>query len=353
MMSVREKRQSATAEAVRSVMKRHGRWSRLEIGFWLIAVAAWFLLPGEHLILTEIVIFAILALSIDLVLGYAGIVTLGQAAMYGVGAYASGLLSIHVTGEPLTGLLVAALAGALIAFPTSFLLLRGADLTRLMVTLGVAAVLHEIANQASWLTGGADGLQGIAIDPLFGTFEFDIYGHTGYAYSLVVLFILLLLARFVTASPFGYSLKAIRDNPLRASAVGIPVKARLVAVYTLSGAYAGIAGALFTQTQQFISLDVLSFQKSADGLMVLVIGGTGYLYGGLVGALAYELIQDALSSVTPQYWQFWLGALLIAFVITGRDRPRQLINSISARISRPRQPGRLDAVTVADKGKPT
>lgn len=324
---------TALEQRISGVMRKSARWSILELAFWALAVASWFLFPSQHLILNEVVGFAILALSIDLILGYAGIVSLGQAAMYGVGAYASGLFSIHVTGEPLTGLIVGALSGAVVAFPTSFLLLRGGDLTRLMVTLGVAAVFSEIANQTSWLTGGADGLQGITIQPLFGVFDFDIYGHTAYAYSLGVLFILFVLARLIVSSPFGFSLKAIRDNPLRASAIGIPVNARLVAVYTLSGAYAGIAGALFTQTQQFISLDVLSFQKSADGLMVLVIGGTGYLYGGIVGALVYELIQDALSSVTPQYWQFWLGMLLVAFVLIGRDRPRQLVLTLSARLS--------------------
>lgn len=301
--------------AVKASLKRQTRWGLLEIIFWVAAVASWFFLPDQHLILTEITIFAVLALSIDLILGYAGIVTLGQSALYGTGAYASGLFSIYVTGDPLTGLLVGALAGAAVALATSLLLLRGADLTRLMVTLGVAAVLYEIANQAAWLTGGADGLQGITIEPLFGSFDFDIYGHVGYAYCLTVLLVLFVLARYIVASPFGNSLKAIRDNPLRASAVGIPVKARQIAIYTLAGAYAGIAGALFTQTQQFISLDALSFQKSADGLMVLVIGGTGYLYGGMIGALVYELIQDALSSVTPSTGNsgsafFWLPSFL-------------------------------------------
>jgi branched-chain amino acid transport system permease protein len=157
-----------------------------------------------------------------------------------------------------------------------------------------------------------------------------------------------LLARIIVASPFGLSLKAIRDNPLRASAIGIPVKARLVVIYTVAGAYAGIAGALFTQTQQFVSLDALSFQKSADGLMILVIGGTGYLYGGLLGALVYELIQDALSSFTPQYWQFWLGILLVAFVLIGRDRPRQLVQMLSQRLVGKQARGRLAA---AAKGR--
>ncbi|MDE1994261.1 MAG: branched-chain amino acid ABC transporter permease [Rhizobiaceae bacterium] len=332
MTAALDAKRAALPDRVRASLKRGNRWGTLEILFWAAAAASWFLLPSEHLILIEVVGFAILALSLDLMLGYAGIVSLGQAAMYGVGAYASGLFFIYVTGEPITGLLIGALAGAAVALPTSLLLLRGADLTRLMVTLGVAAVFLEIANQASGLTGGADGLQGITIDPLFGRFDFDIYGHTGYAYSLVVLFILVLIARLIVSSPFGFSLKAIRDNPLRASAVGIPVKPRLVAIYTIAGAYAGIAGALFTETQQFVSLDALSFQKSADGLMILVIGGTGYLYGGLLGALVYELIQDALSSLTPQYWQFWLGILLVAFVLTGRDRPRQLVQFLSGRL---------------------
>lgn len=326
--------QSSLAGRVSSRLKVNSRWGTLEVLFWVLAVASWAFLPDEHLILTEVVGYAVLALSIDLILGYAGIVTLGQAAMYGVGAYVSGIFSIYVTGEPLSGLVVAALAGATLALLTSFLLLRGADLTRLMVTLGVAAVLCEIANQAGWLTGGADGLQGITIEPLFGRFEFDIYGHTGYAYSLAVLFVLFILARLLVSSPFGYSLKAIRDNPLRASAVGIPVKARLVVIYTIAGAYAGIAGALFTQTQQFISLDALSFQKSADGLMVLVIGGTGYLYGGLIGALVYKFIQDGLSSLTPQYWQFWVGILLVAFVLIGRDRPRTVVQFASTWVTR-------------------
>ena len=325
---------SSSSARVGAALRRANRWGFLEILLWLLAVAAWFFLPEQHLILAEIVNFAILALSLDLILGYAGIVSLGQSAMYGVGAYAAGLFSAHVTGEPLSGLLVGGLAGAAVAFLTGFLLLRGADLTRLMVTLGVAAVFMEIANQADWLTGGADGLQGVETAPLFGLFEFDIFGRTAYAYSLGVLFVLIVVARIVLASPFGYSLRAIRDNPLRASAVGIPVNARLIAIYTLGGAYAGIAGALFTQTQMFVSLDALSFQKSADGLMILTIGGTGYLYGGVVGALVYKLIQDVLSNLTPQYWQFWIGLLLVAFVLIGRERPRALVRAVSTRLAR-------------------
>ena len=215
---------------------------------------------------------------------------------------------------------MAAIAGAILGFITSFLVLRGSDLTKLMVTLGVALVLGELANQMSWLTGGADGLQGITMGPILGLFEFDIFGTTAYAYSLVVTFLLFVIARRIVVSPYGLSLRAIRDNPLRARAVGIPVNRRLVAVYTLAAAYAGVAGGLLAQTTQFVSLDVLAFHRSADVMLVLVIGGVGYLYGGLIGAVVFKVLQDVLSAWTPQYWQFWIGLILVLLVLAGRER---------------------------------
>jgi len=307
-------------ETVAAALTRKGRWKIGEIVFWLVAFASLFFLPERHLLLNEIAIIGLFAVSLDLILGYAGIVSLGHAAFFGVGAYVAGLTAKHLTGEPLAGLLAAAAAATLLGFVTSFLVLRGADLTRLMVTLGVALVLGEIANQASWLTGGADGLQGIALDPILGTFEFDIFGTTAYAYSLTVLFVLFILARLIVVSPFGLSLRSIRDNSLRARAIGIPVHRRLIAIYMIAAAYAGVAGALLAQTTQFVSLDVLAFHRSADVLLVLVIGGVGYLYGGLVGAVVFKLLQDFLSGLTPQYWQFWIGLVLVVLVLAGRER---------------------------------
>ena len=308
------------------LLSRH-RWRWPEIAFWLAAFAC-LLMPSKHLILNEIAILALFALSLDLILGYAGIVSLGHAAFLGAGAYIAGLFAIHVSGDPLLGLLAAAAACGVLGFITSFLVLRGSDLTRLMITLGVALLLGEIANRAAWLTGGADGLQGITMDPLLGLFNFDLYGRTAFTYSLVVLFVLFLLARRLIHSPFGHSLTAIRDNPLRAAAVGIPVKRRLIAIYTFAAIYAGIAGALLTQTTQFVGLDVLSFQRSADVMLVVIIGGAGYLYGGLIGALGFKFLQDWLSALTPQYWHFWIGLVLVALVLIGRDRPRRLLHSV-------------------------
>jgi branched-chain amino acid transport system permease protein len=323
-----------------------GHWHPLEVLFWVAAFASYYLFPGKHLILTEIAILALFALSLDLILGYAGIVSLGHAAFFGFGAYVAGLLAKHqLVVEPLLALLLAGLAAMLLGFVTSFLVLRGSDLTRIMVTLGVALVLRELANRYAWLTGGADGLQGVSMDPLLGLFRFDMFGRTAHAYALIVLFVLFLLARRLVNSPFGLSLQAIKGNALRAAAVGVAVNARLVAVYSIAAFYAGVAGALLTQTTAFASLDVFSFERSADLLLVLIIGGTGYLYGGLIGAMVFKLMQDYLSTLTPQYWPFWIGLVLVVIVLVGRERFSRWtlpLRSLAARLDwRARQPRRI------------
>ncbi len=320
------------ATAVADRLARRANWRPAEIAFWLAAVASLFLLPGKHLILAEIAILGLFALSLDLILGYAGIISLGHAAFFGFGAYAAGLLAKHaLVTEPILALLVSGLLAAALGFATSFLVLRGSDLTRLMVTLGIAMLLRELANRLDWLTGGADGLQGVVIAPLLGRFDFDITGHVAYVYSLAVLFILFVVARRIAYSPFGLSLVAIKGNVLRAQALGIPVNARLVAIYTIAAGYAGIAGALLTQTTAFCSLDVLSFDRSADLLLMLIIGGTGYLYGGVIGATAFKFMQDWLAGITPQYWLFWIGLVLVAIVLVGRERIGAWARSIGAR----------------------
>ncbi|MBL8590583.1 MAG: branched-chain amino acid ABC transporter permease [Methylobacteriaceae bacterium] len=307
------------------------RWRWWEIAFWLAAAASFVLLPSRHLILAEIAILGLFALSLDLLLGYVGIVSLGHAAFFGVGAYAAGLMAKHVGGEPLLGFAVAVFAAATVGLATSFLVLRGADLTRLMVTLGVAMLLGEAANQWSSLTGGADGLQGMTVAPLLGLFEFDLFGRTAYGYALVVLFLCFLIARRIVNSPYGLSLRAIRDNPLRAAALGIAVDRRIVGVYTLAAAMAGAAGALLAQTTAFVSLDVFDFNRSADVLLVLVIGGAGYLYGGLIGAVFFKIAADLLSAQTPQYWHFWIGLILVVLVLAGRDRLGERLSALARR----------------------
>ncbi|MCP1574528.1 branched-chain amino acid transport system permease protein [Herbaspirillum rubrisubalbicans] len=294
------------------------RWKPLEIVFWLLPVAAYFLFPDYLVLISQVMIVGLFALSLDLILGYAGIVSLGHAAFFGLGAYTAGLLAAHGWGEPLSGLLLAALVAAIGGFLVSFLVVRGADLTRLMVTLGIGLMLFEAANKAAFITGGVDGLSGMVMDKIFGVFEFDLTGRVAYVYSLVVLFLLFVVLRRLVNSPFGLGLRGIREGARRMPAIGADVNRRLVVIFTVAAAVAGVAGALLAQTTQFVGLDVLGFPRSAELLIILVLGGTGRLYGGLVGALVYMLAQDYLSGLDPAYWQFWIGLLLIVIVLFAR-----------------------------------
>ena len=296
------------------------RWRPFEWALWA-AIWAAALLFGQHAALVnEIAILALFALSLDLILGYAGIVSLGHAAFFGVGAYGAALFAKHVMPDPLVGLAVGTALGGLLGLVTSPMIVRGTDLTRLMVTMGVALVLLELANKFDGLTGGADGLQGVVMGPLLGRFEFDLGARVASFYSLTVLFIAFLLLRRVVHSPLGISMQALRDNRLRLMAIGLSVQARLAAVYTLAAALAGAAGALLAQTTGFASLDVFEFHRSADVMLALVIGGAGWLWGGLVGAIAFKVLHDVISSFTAQYWTFWIGLFLVLLMLVGRER---------------------------------
>ncbi|GAB2180774.1 branched-chain amino acid ABC transporter permease [Denitratisoma sp. agr-D3] len=294
------------------------RWSGLEIGFWLIPVACYFLFPNQLLLGSQILIIGLFAVSLDLILGYAGIVSLGHAAYFGLGAYTAGLLASHGWGEPLSGLLLAALVAAVAGFLCSLLVVRGRDLTQLMVTMGIGLMLFEAANKASSITGGVDGLSGMVMDMVLGQFEFDLMGNVGYWYSYAVLLLVFVVLRRLVSSPFGLGLRALHSGPKRMPAIGAAVYKRQIAVFTLAAAIAGIAGALLAQTTQFVGLDSLSFHRSAELLIVLVLGGAGRLYGGLVGAAVFLLAQNYLSDLNPVYWQFWLGLLLIVIVMFAR-----------------------------------
>ena len=290
----------------------------IEIAFWLIPVAAFFLLPGYLVLGSQILIVALFALSLDLILGYAGIVSLGHAAFFGLGAYTAGILAVRGWGEPVSGLLAGGAMAALAGFIVSFLVVRGEDLARLMVTLGIGLLLFEAANKAAFLTGGVDGLSGVVMWKLLGVFPFDIGGRTAYVYSLVVLFIGFIALRRLVASPFGLSLTGIRENKQRMPAIGAPVQRRLVAAYTIGAAVAGVAGALLAQTTQFVGLDTLGFNRSAELMIMLVLGGTGRLYGAIIGTAVFMIAQDYLSGINPVYWQFWLGLGMVAFVFFAR-----------------------------------
>jgi branched-chain amino acid transport system permease protein len=288
--------------------------------FWAVALSLPLVVGGHSLIVNEVAIVALFAVSLDLIMGYAGIVSLGHAAFFGMGAYAAALFAKHIHPDPLLGLAFAMGVSTLLGAIASLTIMRGSDLTRLMVTMAVAMILMELANKLDWLTGGADGLQGVVIGPLLGTFEFDLYGRTAAWYSLSVLIVLFFLARRLVHSPFGGTLMALRDNRLRAMAIGIPVISRQAVIYTVAAGVAGAAGALLAQTTSFASVEVFAFDRSADLVLLVVIGGAGWLYGGVTGAIVFELLQDWISSITPQYWTFWIGLFLVVLMLVGRER---------------------------------
>ncbi|GAB1391453.1 MAG: branched-chain amino acid ABC transporter permease [Rubrivivax sp.] len=310
---------AASAQAA-ALLLAPTKWRPWEYALWLLIAAMPFVFPRHGALINEIAILALFALSLDLILGYAGIVSLGHAAYFGVGAYGAALFAKHVMPDPLAGLAVGTALGAVLGLLTSPMIVRGTDLTRLMVTMGIALVLYELANQFGEFTGGADGLQGVMIGPLLGRFEFDLAGRVASFYSLAVLFVAFVLMRRIVHSPLGVSMQALRDNRLRLQALGMSVNARLAAVYTVGSALAGSAGALLAQTTGFASLDVLDFHRSADVMTTLIIGGAGWLWGGLIGAVAFKVLHDLISSVTTQYWTFWIGLFLVLLMLVGRER---------------------------------
>jgi branched-chain amino acid transport system permease protein len=302
------------------------RWHWLEIVFWLCTLLPFVVTPNYLSLASQIAITALFALSLDLILGYAGIVSLGHAAFFGAGAYAAGLLSKHYWNEPLAGLVMAGVLAGLVGYAVSHVIVRFRHLALIMLTMGFGLLLHEAANSASDLTGGADGLQGVNTGNLFG-WRFDMFGRTAYAYSLAVLFLCFLVARRIIHSPFGLALRGIRENATRMPAIGAPSRAHLRKAYTIAAVMAGIAGALLTNTTSTVSLEVLSFGRSADVLIILILGGAGRLYGGIIGAIIYMVARDQFSGINPQYWYFWIGLLLVVVVMF---LPNGILGGISA-----------------------
>jgi branched-chain amino acid transport system permease protein len=312
------------------------RWRIRDTVLWLMPVAACLVFPAHLVLGSQVIIAALFALSLDVVLGYAGITSLGHAAFFGLGAYTAGLLAAHGWSEPLTGLMCAAVVAAVAGYLTSFLVVRGSALAQLMITLGVDLLLREVANKAARWTGGTDGLSDMTVGKLLGVFRFDLAGRTGYVYSLVVAFGAFVLVRRVVSSPFGLSLRAIREGAARMPALGAPVGRRLVAAFTFGAALAGIAGALLAQTTQAVALEVFGTERSASVLIMLVLGGTGRLYGAFVGAGLFMLMQDYLSRQDPTYWQLWIGCLLVAVVLLGRGGILGIAEALRARWARRR-----------------
>ncbi|ROT45738.1 branched-chain amino acid ABC transporter permease [Pusillimonas sp. NJUB218] len=306
---------------------------------WLGYVAAlavifllyWYL-PGQLLILTRIAMIAILVMSLDLVTGYGGLPTLGQAAMFGMGAYAAGLFAKFVMPDPLLGLLVAAGSGALLAFIAGLFLVRYQGLAFLMLTIAVALIMQNLASKLQFITGGDDGLSGFEVAPIFGQFQFDIFGVTGYWYAMVVMLLSFAVLRRIMRSPFGLCCVGIRENRDRMAANGTRIYPHLVKLYTLSGVFAGIAGGLFAQVNQVVGLDSLGFELSAEALVMLVLGGLGTLSGAIIGTTLYTMIHHFAATANPFHWLFVIGGLLMLVVFLPKGFVQQMMRRLGLNV---------------------
>jgi branched-chain amino acid transport system permease protein len=311
-------RQAARERATEYLLSRH-RLQWQEALPWLIAIGAFFVFPDRMTFGSQVLIMVMFALSLDLILGYAGIVTLGHAAFFGIGAYTVGLGAARLGWtEPISGLFAAAIVSAFFGFLSGWFLLRYRGLTLLMLTLATAIMLQEAGNLRSDLSGGYDGLPGLEFKPLLGIFQYDLYGRANYIYALIVLAVLFYFVRRIVYSPFGQALTGIRENVRRMHAIGSPVHRRLVTVYTIAAGIAGVAGALFTQTNAYVTLTVFDFDNSAKVMVMLILGGTGRLYGAFIGAAVYMVLEDHLSKLSPTFWQFGIGLLLVLAVLFAR-----------------------------------
>jgi branched-chain amino acid transport system permease protein len=278
---------------------------------------------------------ALLVLSLDLVTGYCGVATLGHAALFGSGAYAAGILSAHYgINDPLLMMLAGVAGGAVAGLLCGAIILRAHALPQLVLSIALINLFHEFANKASSWTGGSDGLSGIAPDPVFGLFEFDLYGHTAFFFGMALLLIVFVLLRVLVRSPFGMLCRAIKQDPLRIRAMGASPKAALIRMYAISGAIAGVGGALNAISTQVVGLDSLSFTQSAEALVMLVLGGTGSLFGALSGTVIFMLFEDYVSAANPFHWLTMVGALLIAVVLFA---PKGLYGTAATFIGRRRE----------------
>ncbi len=306
--------------AARMLMRRHRlRW--WEALPWIAGIALYFAFPDYLGFGCDLLVTILFALSLDLALGYAGIITLGHAAFFGAGAYTVGMLATYnIWTEPITSLLLAAVVAGVIGFLSGIVLLRTRGLTLLMLTLCTMALLEQAANMGAAYTGGFDGLASLPIAPLLGVFEFNpLYANTQYLYSLAVLFLCFVLVRTLVYSSFGQSLTGIRENILRMHAIGSPVPRRVLVCYSISAALAGIAGGLLAQTTAYVNLSVLGLDRAATVLIVLILGGYGRLYGAFIGAVVYLALEHFLAQIYPTAWQLGLGLLLVAISLFARN----------------------------------
>jgi len=302
----------------------------------VLGAIGYFLYPDDLAFLTRLIGIAFLVLSLDLVTGYCGVATLGHAAQFGVGAYAAGIACVRGITDPIALLAIGVFAGTVMGLISGALITRFRGLPQLVLSIAVGQLVAALANKLSWLTGGSDGLSGITPGKVFGIFNFDMYSRTAFLFSLGVLVIVFVLLQRFVRSPFGLMCRGIKDDDLRAKMIGVSIYPRLVVMYGVAGAVAGIGGALTAISTGVVGLDSVSFERSAEVLVMLVLGGAGHLWGALAGTIIFMIFEHIVAAANPFHWMTLVGLLLILIVVFA---PRGLIEPVLSLASRFKRKG--------------
>jgi branched-chain amino acid transport system permease protein len=307
-------------------------WMRLAI-IWavLLTVPLWLpLLGGYTAIAARVIIFALAAMSLNMLLGFTGVLSFGHAAYFGLGAYGAGLFLRYVAPSTplaiLAGVLLAGVSGTLFGR----LLVRRRGVYFAMVTIAFGQVCYYIAYKWDDFTGGYDGLRGFSRAPLdFGLFKIDIVNN-GTVFYFFVLFVFALavgLQALVLRSPFGRTMLAIRENERRARFLGLPVERHIWLAFSISCFFTGLAGSLYALLNNFADPSALNYIMSGNIIMITVMGGMRAFWGPLLGAVLFVMLQDYVSSMTTN-WMFFVG---ITFVLVVLILPRGLIGLFQKR----------------------
>ncbi|MGX1100325.1 ABC-type branched-subunit amino acid transport system permease subunit [Amorphus sp. MBR-141] len=295
---------------------------------------------------SRIISLSLLAISLDLVVGFCGIATLGQATFYGVGAYAAGILAVRLgITDPVAMMAGGAAFGALSGVLFGAIVVRASGLAQLVLTVAIVELVNTAANKLTWLTGGSDGLAGVSAGPLFGVFAFDFRGHTGFYLSLAVLAIVLVLLVTLVNAPFGLLCRAIKGDQVRVESMGGSVRGSLVSMFAVSGAVAGIGGALVAINTSVVGLDSLTFTRSAEVFVMLIVGGAGTLFGAVAGTVLYLFAEHSIAVLNPFHWLIAIGGLLIVMVFALPTGLQGIAIALYDRLGRrrPEQPAKQGA----------
>jgi branched-chain amino acid transport system permease protein len=278
----------------------------------VLAAAPFFLAPFATTTLSRILVFALFAVSLDLLVGVTGLPSLGHAAYFGAGAYAAGWVTINVTAEAPIPLLVGAGVGAVAAALTGWITVRTGGVFFLMLTLAIGETVQHVGNTWESVTGGANGLTGIPAVRIAGS----PLTNAGFVhwYVLVVFALGFAVVWLVARSPFGAALRGIRDNEPRMRALGYPTPLYKYAVFVLAGGVAGLAGSLLAAQARLVTLADLGFATAAFGLLAVIIGGAGSLWGACVGAALVIAVRDALGPSLGGHGTLLLGAVFVLVV---------------------------------------